>query len=34
VPARSEARFTREALRAVIALAAYRLVQHNRAAAP
>lgn len=29
VPARSEARFTREALRAVIALAALRLVRHN-----
>lgn len=32
VQAGSQARFTREALRAVIALAAYRLVQHNQAA--
>ena len=32
VPARTEARFTREALRAVIALAALRLVRHNMAA--
>jgi hypothetical protein len=31
VPAGSEARFTREALRAIIAAAAYRLVRHNQA---
>ena len=31
VPAQTEARFTREALRSLIALAALRLVRHNSA---